>query len=403
MKVYFSLILLFTITTISFGQELKFVNAKITYNNGSTSNLKIELDHSFHYIIKSKIPYKKSDEKLGYLSPITTKEIEVNNERHITSLQIDDKFIFSEYLVESSKSLLVTNNHKEGLQFFVKTEDDLILLSNPNKLSSKIDKNLYKQQLIYVLRDCKTLLSKIENSEYTIQDLVQIFQKYNECIGKETIGDYTSKRQVKSKGVLGIGVGVHYTKLTSPTVFLPSPTGEIGFNASLNYSLFPNIDSGRLILRLEATYSKEKSSSDETFRYTSLNKEQVHSQAKAELFSVGGFGGFILAKDLKIKPYIGFGVAIQFLLNNPDEAFTLTTEDNTVLPTFNVFPFAPLEIQKNGPKSGVVYIFEGGSYFPIQGRLVNLGLGVKLGSLKESALTLVASTTYYFKVSYPIF
>ncbi len=145
-------------------------------------------------------------------NPSTIRSFSVNNEKFfsakVTIERTPDEFdelmnarkriiseeqVFLRVLVEGETGLYYYNEKLSGRHFYVRkgTGSEIIELkrySAINEIEGEkelVVKDEYKDQLENIMRDCRMIIPLIHLADYTMEDLTELVEEYNRCIGKE--------------------------------------------------------------------------------------------------------------------------------------------------------------------------------------------------------------------------
>jgi hypothetical protein len=186
------------------------VEGTILFNNDSTAHVTFEIPVEIflgeinYRSLQEKIVYYSSDDKKVILKPNQLKEIlfKFNNEdiRMVSCINNPSsyvKHILLRIVLDGKLKLFIYHSTRGPVGMYVgpgskwvgKSGDvELIVLKKNNEELFKprfTDKNFKNDMRVY-LSDCKSLVQKIENDLYNIDNIRQIVNDYNtNCAGKE--------------------------------------------------------------------------------------------------------------------------------------------------------------------------------------------------------------------------
>ncbi len=279
------IILLVFISQETIGQEY-FTSGYIVNKEGDT------IQGSIDYRNNSLNRIRFKDLKNGTINSYTPESIiafKVDNDIY-KSANIETNTssapVFLKTIVEGEKSLFSYEQLNERIEFYIKNNEEYILLVF-NKEAYTLKKNeKFKGQLTFYLNDCPSINSHTERASYNAASLGNVFEKYYECTGNTV--DY--KKDTKIKIEKGVIAGVSITSLkfndndTSPYLnskFKTSTdfTGGVFFDISLSqkekkWSLYNEI------LYYSYKTSNEYEDIENENIYTTTNTKISHSFIK---------------------------------------------------------------------------------------------------------------------------
>ena len=283
--------------------------------NGKTERATINSVKEFGIFNNSKFIRKtvaidKSNEDFNYLT--YNKNPTFQEEQLFLKVLIEGKASLYEYL-------------EVGLQRYFYTIDD----SNMEQLvfkSYKVDRdlvaknNMYKQQLHNDLKCSTFTTKKLEDLNYSGNDLSRFFIDYNKCNNEEYTDFRVSKKERPFKislrpGFKSSSVSMHNLLLASREADFGS---KLGFTLGIELEYVLPFNKNKWALILEPTYQSFKS---ETENY---NKEQIISiDYKSIELGLGARHYFFLGQDSKI--FINASMILDF--TNSYVQFTYTPRD----------------------------------------------------------------------------
>ena len=151
-----------------------------------------------------------------FLSRILETEISPRKTGELTyasDLKIRMDTVFLRVLIQGGKNLYHLRNDSWIDNFYIGEGEDIALLGykpyleNGRKLMDNI---AYKSQLEKFLKECPNRMELIEETEYNLSDLEDLFLDYYECVGSEF--DFHHPRQ-KMKVQFGVVAGMTHTKI----------------------------------------------------------------------------------------------------------------------------------------------------------------------------------------------
>ena len=198
-------------------------------------------------------------------SPSSLKSFSVNNEKFIsaevTIERTPDKFnellysreriiseeqVFLRVLVEGETSLFYYNEKKSGKHLYIKKGatgeiTELARYSTISEIEGKrelIVKDEYKDQLENLIRDCRMVTPLIHLADYTMEDLTELVEEYNTCIGKEI--DYIADLpKIKFHLVVSAGLSAYKVNFYSSD---PDDLAAADFSTSYRPSVAAGLD-----------------------------------------------------------------------------------------------------------------------------------------------------------------
>lgn len=121
--------------------------------------------------------------------------------------------VFLRILVFGEKSLYSYKPNIGKDQFYLGNDSgyELLLYKEYIKVvdgyHNKVKNNKYIGQLIFYLQDCPKISEIVSNAAYTEKDLLNVFMKYNSCLGQDLIVQDEKKKTTLNWGVLaGISI-----------------------------------------------------------------------------------------------------------------------------------------------------------------------------------------------------
>jgi hypothetical protein len=149
--------------------------------------------------------------------------------------------VFLKNLVNGKVTLQYFANDK--FHFFVRKEtSELVYLKYfvDYKGDRIIEKKIYQQQLLELLKDCdKVTLQNILDTKFTSDELAKLIKKYNECYNKQQY----SAEVLKTKLVLGGLVGIAATQIQTNTTVTPR-----FINQSFSFDIQPTFGLSLLVI-----------------------------------------------------------------------------------------------------------------------------------------------------------
>jgi hypothetical protein len=243
------------------------------------------------------------------------------------------------YLLDGSAYYFIETDSTKMLEL---SEPDIYLTNKEGKQYKKPAS--YPGKLKFVLAECPELFAGIEKSKLNDQDLTDIVNDYNLKAGKNEssyIYQYNLRHVVMHVG-LGLGLGLNSMNFSYVSTGL-SPGATIGCKLEFD-NLFPNADRSflqtGLFLQQFSTYNFNTRGYDVYYNNKSyygvdrinnvtVNKLAIHIPFTYNyLFSLG-----------KIRPYAGFGMTNDFLINqnkNLDIQYFLPYNRNYSMPIWNI-------------------------------------------------------------------
>jgi hypothetical protein len=207
----------------------------LNFNINKISNIKVIIKD-----IPSDLPVENID--FIFIQNIGAyKRISFSYENNI----LEDQFI--EVLVQGKASLYYVPFNNDEKYIIDTKEDGMILLSNKEKIIQKNEKS-YKQEkpyiytLIYLLRDCPKLKTRIANTKYDHNSMIALLRRYNKCVGVSEL--FVNKPEPQSIMQLGPVISFGSSKFNFSDVDkVIVLIDEIKFKSTkdINIGLFYNI------------------------------------------------------------------------------------------------------------------------------------------------------------------
>tara|TARA_B100000795_G_scaffold158062_1_gene118735 strand:+ start:34493 stop:35179 length:687 start_codon:yes stop_codon:yes gene_type:complete len=209
------------------------------------------------------------------------------------------------------------------------------------------------------------------------------------------------EKDTDQKTLLSVVGGFHTLKVAESDFIKQSSEDNSGYSIGIQYSIFPDYEFSKALIRFGLEYSKEKVSTNRTMRF---QDQIVLSDINTSLINLSAFAAYRFSTDTKIDAYVGGGFAAQALLSKSADSYQFTNEDGLVFPIFDENEYSyPIRYQNNAPRIFLGFILEAGAYLTIQEKLANVALGVLFSSDIEFSRKILQKNIFYLKVGYEIF
>jgi len=271
-----------------------------------------------------------------------------------------EKNLFIQVIFQGEKSLYYHKDINGKPYFFIHTNGEVswlyfkryINISESVSRSTRSARNIrsintYKGQLQLYLHDCSDLKSTIEKSNYTLNDLYRIFEKYYElCNGRL---EYKLERinpviKYKVDVLAGLTITqINFTGPVRPWLTEPEFPSSTDFAAGIGFEVrFPH-DNYKLSLYNELSYNEMSTQAShlyynmgayQTYKHSSFNFQYLKIRSSAQYsFNVG-----------ETKMFANAGLAIGFFLSLDNLLITekiqntiITEEYGPALPPSRMF------------------------------------------------------------------
>ena len=227
--------------------------------------------------------------------------------------------------------------------YYTQSDSEIVLLPYKTYVDNTVihyDNN-YKNLLIFLstLNQCgKSSLTRIENSKYSVDDMIRIFKEINRCAGltvKSNNPIYSQHGQQIRFGILG---GLSLTSLHYKAVngFYPGLTENSFPNSTMPMigvyiDILPVKKIRNYLMTLELYYHMYKSETD------SIKANPFTSSIGFVKFSTCNFSPnarFFLKNVKKVKPFLEGGINISAILSKEDHYDSYSGSQKSSFPIF---------------------------------------------------------------------
>jgi len=254
----------------------------------------------------------------------------------IITSEKDTAKVFIEVLIKGTLNLY----YYRGRFFVQKADQDLleikeeIIIQEKDKKRYAVSTNKHLKLLAALTYECPIPVDRLEKLKLNQKELTEITENYNTCVATQngiTYKEYKPWRLIQ----FGVLAGINTTSLSFTTngeesiylseaefIHTPSPTIGVFLNVQS-----PRIDE-RLSLQLEALYNQDK-----FLGYSDVNIFNTRSRNDMTI-ELSKIRSAALARytfpQFKIMPYVGAGVAGNFILSSKSERIEESQRDETI-------------------------------------------------------------------------
>jgi hypothetical protein len=343
---------LYLFSIFTFGQS-KFQPIQVTKQDGTV------LEGLGFYQVKNaqaavKLEFRKNENlPVEYFSAADLKLGQFDNGRVIIPLKLPDTLMQEPVLAEQ----LVTGRaylYRYGDRFFISRFDRQLFelkqsyMQDPKNHVITLVKKQYQGVLkVYLLKDCPTLESSIDKTQFTEESLTKTLIEYHECMNDSASVNKEKLPWLHLEPALASRVGFGKMSLLKEYTFngggvhLYTPLGFSG-HLALNFS-FPRSNS-KISLHAEFWYLSQKFEgiSTQQEQFALVNRENrfqlkelrmplgLRYTKNGALFNVFVQGGFVLRHNLSISTYYRY--------EQIGADFTRTTEEDYPLVRAGIMP-----------------------------------------------------------------